>query len=399
MRFPSGLALLLASLLSLATACSAPPEPPRATVTPAPTATPAPTVDVEATVQVRLQEERAKLPTPAPATEVPSEANAAERLLPSVVRVSTDTGMGSGVIVAEGLVITNRHVVEDGTTVTVQPRGGKEISATVLAKNSMLDVALLRATGVDAPAAALADLSRMKAGESVLAIGYPLDLKGDPTVTRGLFSAVRIGEPLPGEWVQTDAAVNPGNSGGPLANLRGEVVGLITLRKLSDSVTPVEGINFALSASSLRDALPAMLLSAGIIPPGGQEASPALSGEIADFLQSYDRAEIDAFSRSDDSALKELATPSFHSFASSMLVLQKARNLRRDSELLEFKLLSAYSLPGDLVVADVLERWHTRTYRNNRLMEDEGETDQPQVAVVKRAGNSWRLAGIQFKER
>lgn len=381
------IALVTAALVG----CSAPPEPSKLP-------SPAPTVDIEATVQARLQEERAKVPTATPQPQQSSEAVAAARLLPSVVRVSTSGSVGSGLVIGEGLVITNRHVVEGETSVSVQPNIGQELRGSVAVRNSILDLALIRVPGLKAPAATFADVSSMKPGETLLAIGYPLDLKGDATMTRGLFSAVRVGEPLPGEWVQTDAAVNPGNSGGPLANLRGEVVGLITMRQLASSLTPVEGINFALSSTSLQEVLPTMLLAIGAMPPGATPLDDSTSKDLAGFLQKYDGAESLAFSKSDPGTVQELCAPGLFSFVSSMLKAQKKLNVHRESTLLGFKLLAAYALPGDMVVADVQERWHSLTYQGDKLAQDEGETDQPQVVAVKRTTEGWKLTAVQFKD-
>jgi S1-C subfamily serine protease len=392
MKPPFGIWLAIALLTGSLYGCSALPEPLKPP-------SPAPTVDVEATVQARLQEERAKLATATPQPEAPSsEAAAAAALLPSVVRISISDAMGSGLVIGDGLVITNRHVVSDQQTVTVQTKSGQSIPGKVAIRNSILDVALVQVLGLNAPVAPLADVSKMKPGDTVLALGYPLDLKGDATVTRGLFSAVRVGEPLPGEWVQTDAAVNPGNSGGPLANLRGEAVGLITMRQMTEDLTPVQGINFALSATSIREALPAMMVASGFTPPGATPVDETTSKDVADFLQKYDDAESRAFSSSDSSIVQDLCAPGLFSFVSSMLEVQKALNIHRESKLLDFKLLSAYSLPGDMVVADVLERWHSLTYSGNTLTEDEGETDQPQVVSVKRVSGGWQLAAVQFKD-
>ena len=380
-------------LLTLALlGCSTPPQPPAVP-------SPAPTVDIEATVQARLQEEIARMPTTTPQPVKSAEATAAARVLPSVVRVSASGNVGSGLVIGEGLVITNRHVVEGATTVSVQPNSGQKLQGSVAIRNSILDLALIRVPALRAPAATLADVSAMKPGDTVLAIGYPLDLKGDATVTRGLFSAVRVGEPVPGEWVQTDAAVNPGNSGGPLTDLQGEVVGLITMRQMaSSSSTPVEGINFALSSTSIREALPTMLLAAGIMPTGATPLDDATSKDVADFLQKYDAAETLAFSKSDPSRVQDLCSPGLFSFVSAMLSAQQRLNIHRESTLLDFKLLSAYALPGNMVVADVYERWHSLTYQGDKLIQDEGETDQPQVVGVMRVPGGWKLAAVQFKD-
>ena len=379
--------------------CSAPPQP-TAVPSPFPTVNVEATVqvEVEATVQARVKEELAKMPTATPRPVESAEATAAASVLPSVVRVSASGNVGTGLVIGDGLVITNRHVVEGATTLSVQPYSGPALRGSVAIRNSVLDLALVRVPSLHAPAATLADVSSMKPGDAVLAIGYPLDLQGEATVTRGLFSAVRIGEPLPGEWVQTDAAVNPGNSGGPLINLQGEVVGLITMRQMTSQTAPVEGINFALSSTSIQETLPTMLLATGTVPPDATPLDDATSKDLADFLQKYDAAETLAFSKSDPAAVQELCAPGLFSFVSSVLDAQQKLNVHRESTLLQFKLQSAYVLPGNLVVADVYERWHSLSYQGEALIQDEGETDEPQVVAVRRTSKGWQLAAVQFKD-
>ncbi len=136
-------------------------------------------------------------------------------------------GMGSGFIVStDGVVLTNAHVVADADEVTVRLTDKREFKAKVLGSDRLTDVAVLKIDASDLPAVRIGNPQATRVGEWVVAIGAPYGL--DNTVTSGIVSAKA--RSLPGDaavgFIQTDAAVNPGNSGGPLFNLRGEVIGI-----------------------------------------------------------------------------------------------------------------------------------------------------------------------------
>lgn len=136
-------------------------------------------------------------------------------------------GLGSGFIVsADGKILTNAHVVDGADTVTVRLADRAEYQAKVVGKDTATDVALLKIDAKNLPAVRLGDSDKLEVGEWVLAIGSPFGL--DYSATQGIVSA--LGRSLPNEtyvpFIQTDVAVNPGNSGGPLFNTRGEVVGI-----------------------------------------------------------------------------------------------------------------------------------------------------------------------------
>ena len=136
-------------------------------------------------------------------------------------------GQGSGFIVsADGIVLTNAHVVRGATEVTVKLTDRREFRAKVLGADPATDVAVLRIDAKDLPVVNFGDPARARAGDWVLAIGSPFGFEN--SVSAGIVSAK--GRSLPGEtyvpFIQTDVAVNPGNSGGPLFNLAGEVIGI-----------------------------------------------------------------------------------------------------------------------------------------------------------------------------
>lgn len=133
--------------------------------------------------------------------------------------------MGSGFVISQdGYVMTNAHVVADAETIYVTLPDKREFKAKLIGSDKRTDVALLKVDATGLPKLTLGDSDKVRAGEWVLAIGSPFGL--DNTVTAGIVSAKGrdTGDYLP--FIQTDVAVNPGNSGGPLINLRGEVIGI-----------------------------------------------------------------------------------------------------------------------------------------------------------------------------
>jgi len=136
-------------------------------------------------------------------------------------------GVGSGFIVsADGIILTNTHVVDDAKEVTVRLTDNREFRAKVIGKDPVSDVAVLRIEAKNLPTVKLGDSGRVKVGEWVVAIGSPYGF--DNSVTAGIVSAKArsLGGDSYVPFLQTDAAVNPGNSGGPLFNLKGEVIGI-----------------------------------------------------------------------------------------------------------------------------------------------------------------------------
>ena len=212
---------------------------------------------------------------------------AANKILPSIVGIevsytatsnsffgfgapstSTATATGSGIIISEdGYIVTNNHVVDtsssssysyydisDATSVKVKLYGSDETyDAKIVGKDSQTDLAVLKIDKTDLTAAEFADSDQAVVGEFVMAVGSPLGL--DTTVTTGIISAVNREVESEGTkyvCIQTDAAINSGNSGGALVNSDGKVIGINTL-KLSGS--GVEGIGFAIPINSTLDVI------------------------------------------------------------------------------------------------------------------------------------------------
>lgn len=226
------------------------------------------------------------LPIAAPVTGsarevgLPSIAEVAAAVRPAVVFIATQElaldfflqptqqgGAGSGVIFdPKGYILTNNHVIENARRMRILlPDGRTFDQATVVGRDPLTDLAVLKIEGDNLPVAKLGDSDALRVGDWVIAIGNALGLDGGPTVTAGVVGATgrSIREPngtTLDDLIQTDAAINPGNSGGPLVNLNGEVVGINTA---IDSRG--QGIGFAIGISSARPIIGELLQSGRVV--------------------------------------------------------------------------------------------------------------------------------------
>jgi serine protease Do len=160
-------------------------------------------------------------------------------------------GIGSGVILtSNGYILTNRHVVEDSTSLSVELADGRTFDATIVREASDTDLALIKVDATGLPAASIGSSAAIEVGQTALAIGSPLGTYTE-TVTRGIISGlgreVTVTDQLTRrqttltDLIQTDAAINAGNSGGPLLDAAGNVIGINTAVS-----TSAEGIGFAI---------------------------------------------------------------------------------------------------------------------------------------------------------
>lgn len=205
-------------------------------------------------------------------------------------------GLGSGILFQKAgdkvRVVTNNHVVEGFSQLEVVSSTGERKKATLLGRDQMTDLAVLEIDGGDIKQVAeFGDSDALKAGETAIAVGNPLGLGYAPTVTRGIISwpkrtiPVSLGQQGEYDWemdvIQTDAAINQGNSGGALVNLEGKVVGINTL-KVADM--GVEGLGFAIPINSVKPVLDALIKDHKIKRP--------YIGVVTQNLQSFKGTEV-----------------------------------------------------------------------------------------------------------
>ncbi len=208
----------------------------------------------------------------APAFDLEEQQNIAvyKKALPSVVNITSTAvqfdffygpvpqqGQGSGFILnKDGLILTNNHVIDNAQRVEVKLSDKHTYKAQVLGVDKNHDLALLKINAPNLVPATLAESNGLVVGQRVYAIGNPFGLQG--TMTRGIISAIRSirgpqGNPIE-DAIQTDAAVNPGNSGGPLLNSRGEVIGITTLIA-NNGADQSSGIGFAIPINTAKAVL------------------------------------------------------------------------------------------------------------------------------------------------
>ncbi|EDK32220.1 S1C family serine protease [Clostridium kluyveri] len=171
-----------------------------------------------------------------------------------------DVGSGSGIIVdSNGYIATNYHVIEGADKVTVRLSSGKILDASILGVNQQADLAVIKVDAKNLPVVKFGDSSAVKVGDIVIAVGNSLGQEF-PSVTAGIISALNRKIEYNGtvyKVIQTDAATNPGNSGGALCNIKGYVIGINTLKIGSDS--NVEGISFAININDAKNIIKSLM--------------------------------------------------------------------------------------------------------------------------------------------
>lgn len=182
--------------------------------------------------------------------------------------ILSPTASGSGVIVDDkGLIITNNHVIEQQRSLSVIFSDGKKTTATVVGADPVSDIAVIRVDGKVPAVAPLGDSNALEPGQIAIAIGSPLgDFRG--TVTVGVVSALNRTVGDQAGLIQTDAAINNGNSGGPLINSMGQVIGINTLIvRSTNSGNVAEGLGFAIPSSLVKDIADQLIAKGGVEYP------------------------------------------------------------------------------------------------------------------------------------
>jgi S1-C subfamily serine protease len=200
-------------------------------------------------------------PTVTPlATNIPnmSVSDLVKEIRPSVVRINTNTGTGSGVIINTNFdgsahLLTNYHVIEGTSSISIVVNDLEQYTGILLGTDALRDLAVIRiCCSEDFQERPLADASTVLTGDEVVAIGYALGYEGVATVTTGIVSALRYEKKWDRWVIQTDAPINPGNSGGPLLSRKGEVIGINTyLLREENSLSAIQGFGFAVSTATI----------------------------------------------------------------------------------------------------------------------------------------------------
>lgn len=185
-----------------------------------------------------------------------------EKNIPSVVSISCSfsggSASGTGLILSEaGYIVTNSHVVEGAKAIEVLLSDGRVLQASLVGADTVSDLAVLQVTADDLIPAVLGDSTSLRVGDLVVAIGDPLGIELRGTMTDGIVSAINRDVDVGGRTmslIQTNAALNSGNSGGPLINCYGQVIGINTM-KMGDSMSyaGVEGLGFAIPSTTVSD--------------------------------------------------------------------------------------------------------------------------------------------------
>ena len=218
-----------------------------------------------------------------PKGDVNTAEAVAEKVIPSVVGISTTSkvmyqsffgtqsgevsGVGTGIIIDEkGYILTNSHVVEGGAadTVNIKLADGREVKGTVLWSDSSIDLAIVKITADKLTAATLGDSNEVKVGSFALAIGNPLGMSFESSVTQGVISglnrSITVSNGQSGvtmdNLIQTDASINSGNSGGPLLNNEGNVIGINSAKAQS-----AEGLGFAIPINTAKPIIDSIKLN------------------------------------------------------------------------------------------------------------------------------------------
>ncbi len=236
------------------------------------------------------------------------------RNIDSVVSITcskrSSTSSGTGVILSQdGYIVTNAHVVEGGSSITVQLTDDRTFSASIVGSDEISDLAVLYIAAEGLTPAQFGDSSSLRVGDTVVAIGDPLGVEFRGTYTNGIVSAINRDVDVDGRTmtlIQTNAALNSGNSGGPLINCYGQVIGINTMKigTYTDSAG-VEGLGFAIPSATVKDVVD-QLITQGYV---SGRPTLGIEGEaLSTFYQHYYRMPaglyITAVERSSDAYAK-----------------------------------------------------------------------------------------------
>ncbi len=237
---------------------------------------------------------------PQPVENVPQEGGLSlqqiyEKAIDSVVSISCTTGSGSAsgtgvVLTKNGYLVTNAHVVENASAIRVHTTDGRTFSARLVGADTASDLAVLYVQAKDLAAAEFGSSDSLRVGDAVAAIGDPLGSELRGTMTDGIVSAINRNITTGGRTmtlIQTNAALNSGNSGGPLLNCYGQVIGINTMKIASDLHTgSTEGLGFAIPSTTVKQVVD-QLIRQGYV--SGRPSLGVQSESVSQFYQYYYR--------------------------------------------------------------------------------------------------------------
>lgn len=216
------------------------------------------------------------------------------------------TGAGSGVIISkDGYIVTNNHVIDGANKITVRTKDGNEYDAALIGKDSISDLAVIKINAVGLTPALFGTSGDLSVGDEAIAIGNPLGELGG-TVTRGIISALDREITIDGQsmtLLQTDTAINKGNSGGGLFNANGELIGIVNAKS---SGTSVEGLGFAIPIDTAKGIIES-LISSGYVTGRPQlgVSMVNIDNEMSAFQAGVDQLGVYIAKVADDSAAQE----------------------------------------------------------------------------------------------
>ncbi len=337
--------------------------------------------------------------------------------LPAIESVRETSSLGSGVIIdsEQGYIITNHHVIEDAYQITVTLFDGRELNAEIIGRDPDTDIAVIQVEAEDLNAVKLANSKKLRVGDFVIAIGNPYGL--GQTVTSGIVSALGrsgLGIESYEDFIQTDASINLGNSGGALVNLRGELVGINTAIFAGGGGNAGSiGIGFAIPVNMAYDIM-LQLVEHGEVKRGrfgaaGQDLTPQLAQAFdIDISNGFIITQIENASPADKAGLKVgdvIVSANSRKIRSSddmrnlvgLLRLgqdvdiefyrdKKMKRLTAVIEPIDIRIVDAAELHGKLSGAQLGEMSKTRLQR--------GRVEYLQVQEVVPGSNAWN-AGIR----
>ncbi|MDH5355985.1 MAG: DegQ family serine endoprotease [Gammaproteobacteria bacterium] len=337
--------------------------------------------------------------------------------IPSIERVQETSSLGSGVIIDadEGYILTNNHVIKDAYEITVTLTDGREMIAEIIGRDPDTDVAVIKVTAKDLTAIPLSDSSKIRVGDFVVAIGNPFGL--GQTVTSGIISALGrsgLGIESYEDFIQTDASINLGNSGGALVNLRGELVGINTAIFGSGGGNAGSiGIGFAIPINMAHDIMQ-QLIKYGEVKRGrfgaqGQDLTPQLAQAFGISLNSgFIITQIESHSPADKAGLEvgDVIISANGRRIRGSADMHNLVGLQRIGQVVELKLfrdgvektLSAEIQPIEIATFDggelipKLAGAEIGEIRESRLQQ--GQVEYLQVVSVEPGSSAWQ-AGIR----